>query len=68
MTSYEGQFVAFEDVRTAPDSVRSPSIWVGGSSEAGFRRVVRHGDGWHPNNIRRDWLREKGLPRLKEFA
>jgi len=40
VASYKGRFVAFEDVRTSPDSVRSspPSIWVGGSSEAALRR------------------------------
>jgi probable F420-dependent oxidoreductase len=70
VASYKGRFVAFEDVRTSPDSARSspPPIWVGGSSEAGLRRAVRYGDGWHPNNVRLDWLREEGLPRLKEIA
>jgi probable F420-dependent oxidoreductase len=54
---YEGRFVAFEDVRTSPDPVRSPPppIWVGGSGETGLRRAVRYGDGWHPNNVRLDW-------------
>jgi probable F420-dependent oxidoreductase len=68
VASYEGRFVAFEDVRTVPDSASSPPIWVGGASEAGLRRAVRYGDGWHPNNVRLDWLREEGLPRLKEIA
>jgi probable F420-dependent oxidoreductase len=67
---YDGRFVSFEDVRTSPDSVRStpPPIWVGGSSEAGLRRAVRNGDGWHPNNVRLDWLRREGLPRVEEIA
>ena len=70
VTSHEGPFVSFEDVRTAPGPVRAPRppIWVGGSSEAGLRRAVRYGDGWHPINVRIDWLREVGLPRLQEFA
>jgi probable F420-dependent oxidoreductase len=68
--SYKGRFAAFEGVRTAPDSVRlpPPPIWVGGSSEAGLRRAVRYGDGWHPNSVRLDWLeeiaREEGSPSL----
>lgn len=70
VASYDGRFVSFEDVRTSPDTDRpsSPPIWIGGSSEAGLRRAVRYGDGWHPNNFRLDWLREVGLPRLKEIA
>ena len=34
----------------------------------GVRRTVCCGDGWHPNNFRLDWLREEGLPRLKEIS
>jgi hypothetical protein len=33
-----------------------------------LRRAVLHGDAWHPIRIRIDWLRETGLPRLKEIA
>jgi alkanesulfonate monooxygenase SsuD/methylene tetrahydromethanopterin reductase-like flavin-dependent oxidoreductase (luciferase family) len=24
-----------------------PPIWIGGASEGAYRRVARHGDGWH---------------------
>lgn len=70
IASYAGRFTAFEDVRMSPTSVRSspPPIWVGGSSEAALRRAVRYGDGWHPNNFQLGWLREEGLPRLKQIA
>jgi probable F420-dependent oxidoreductase len=70
VASYDGRFVAFEDVRTSPNSVRSspPPIWVGGSSEAALKRAVRFGDGWHPNNARLGWLEREGLPRLEEIA
>ena len=70
VASHEGLFVSFEGVRTAPrpGRVLRPPIWVGGSSEAGLRRAVRHGDGWHPINARVDWLEKAGLPRLKEIA
>jgi hypothetical protein len=29
---------------------------------------VRYGDGWHPNRVRLDWLRDTGLPRLEAIA
>ena len=70
IASYEGRFVSFADVRTAPLPVQSPHppIWVGGSSDAALRRAVRLGDGWHPIRIRVDWLRDEGLRRLREIA
>lgn len=42
-------------------------IWVGGGSEAGLRRAVRYGDGWHPLRSTLPWLREN-WSRLKEIA
>lgn len=71
VATHEGPFVSFENVRRAPELVRSPSspaVWVGGSSEAALRRAVRFGDGWHPNNARLKWLEREGLPRLREIA
>ena len=70
VASYQGQFVSFSDVRTAPRPVQSPHppIWVGGSSDAGLRRTVLFGDAWHPIRIRIDWTRETGLPRLRQIA
>jgi probable F420-dependent oxidoreductase len=68
--SYSGPFVSFRDVRTGPGPVRSPPppIWVGGASDAAMRRAVRLGDGWHPIRIRIPWLRDTGLPRLRQIA
>ena len=70
VASYEGQFVSFKNVRTAPRPARSPHppIWVGGASEGAMRRAVLYGDGWHPIQIRVSWLKDKGLPRLREIA
>ncbi|MBB5783009.1 LLM class flavin-dependent oxidoreductase [Nonomuraea jabiensis] len=42
-------------------------IWVGGGSEAGLRRAVRYGEGWHPLRNTLPWLREH-WSRLKEIA
>lgn len=70
VASYEGRFVSFRDVHTAPRPVRQPHppIWVAGKSEAAFRRAVRFGDGWHPLEFRVDWVRDVGLPRLRAVA
>jgi probable F420-dependent oxidoreductase len=68
--SYSGPFVSFRDVATGPLPVRSPHppIWVGGASDAAMRRAVRLGDAWHPIRVRIPWLRDTGLPRLREIA
>jgi probable F420-dependent oxidoreductase len=70
VASYAGRFVSFSDIHTSPRPLQlpHPPIWVGGASDAALRRAVRHGDGWHPIRIRLDWLRETGLPRLREIA
>ena len=70
MASYEGRFVSFKDVNTAPRPARSPKppIWVGGASDAALRRTVRYADAWHPIRIRVDWLKDTGIPRLKRTA
>lgn len=68
--SYEGRFVSFQDMHTAPRPVRSPHppIWVGGPSDAALRRAVRYGDAWHPIRIRMDSFKKTGIPRFKEIA
>ena len=70
VVSYDGQYVSFKDVHTAPRPARSPHppIWVGGSSDAALRRAVRYGNAWHPIQTRVKWLREEGMPRLQSMA
>lgn len=70
MASFQGRYVTFDAVHTAPRPVRTPHppIWVGGGSDAAIRRAVRHGDAWHPIRIRVAWLQNTGLPRLRHFA
>jgi probable F420-dependent oxidoreductase len=70
VATYEGKFVSFRDIHTAPRPVQSPHppIWIGGSSEAALRRAVRYGNAWHPLYVRIDWLKDEGLPRLREIA
>ncbi|MDA1127818.1 MAG: TIGR03619 family F420-dependent LLM class oxidoreductase [Chloroflexi bacterium] len=70
VASYEGKFISFKDVHTAPRPVRSPHppIWVGGPSDAALRRTVRYGDAWHPVRVRMDWFKDTGIPRLQQIA
>jgi probable F420-dependent oxidoreductase len=70
VASFKGRYVAFTKVHTGPRPVRTPHppIWVGGSSDAAISRAVRYGDAWHPNRVRLDWLRNTGLPRLRQIA
>ena len=70
VATFEGKFVSFKEVNTAPRPVQSPAppIWVGGPSDAALRRAVLWGDARHPIRIRTDWLRETGIARLKEIA
>ena len=70
VASYEGRYVSFRDVHSAPMPLRQPHppLWIGGASDAALRRAVRFGDAWHPINFRMAWLREDGLPRLQRAA
>ncbi|MBM3223040.1 MAG: LLM class F420-dependent oxidoreductase [Candidatus Tectomicrobia bacterium] len=70
VASFTGRYVTFQDVHTAPRPARvpHPPIWVGGASDAAMRRTIRYGDAWHPIRMRTDWLRDVGLPRLRQLA
>lgn len=70
IATYQGQFVSFSNIHTAPRSLRAPHppIWVGGVSEAAIRRAVIYGDSWHPIRIRLDWLKNDGIPNLLKIA
>lgn len=44
--SFDGEFYRFEDIRVLPKPAHEIPIWIGGSSEAAFRRGVALGDGF----------------------
>ena len=69
VASFEGKYISFRDVNTAPRPAQDPHppIWVGGPSAAAMRRAVRHG-AWHPIRITVDHLRDTDLPLLKRIA
>jgi probable F420-dependent oxidoreductase len=65
--SYEGRFYRFPAVGFEPKPVQQPvPIWVGGSSEAAFRRTARYGHAFHAAFeslavIERSWARVREL-------
>ena len=64
--SLDGEFVSYRDVATGPPG--RPAVWVGGTAPAVLRRAARFGDAWHPNNAPLAWLRDTGLPKLREMS
>jgi probable F420-dependent oxidoreductase len=44
--SFHGQFTSFDDLRVLPKPSRPIPIWIGGGSEAAYRRAARRGDGY----------------------
>ncbi|MDT7544601.1 MAG: hypothetical protein QOE99_711 [Actinomycetota bacterium] len=55
-TTYDGEFYRFEDMRVLPKPAHRIELWIGGSSEAAYRRAARHGDGFqliglHPDTV-----------------
>ena len=69
VASFEGKYVSFKDINTAPRPVQNPHppIWVGGPSAAAMRRAVRHG-AWHPIRINVDHLKNTDFPLLERIA
>ncbi|RYE61629.1 MAG: LLM class flavin-dependent oxidoreductase, partial [Oxalobacteraceae bacterium] len=59
----------FSDVHTSPKPFqdRSIPIWIGGMSEAAYKRVGRVGDGWHPTAITAEQFAEEA-EKVRNFA
>lgn len=55
-SSYRGEFVKFEDVRSYPKPLRRSKmpVWFGGESGPAIRRVAEYGDGWYGLNVSPD--------------
>lgn len=47
-TSFQGRYVAYDEIRNAPAPATPLPVWVGGDSPAAQRRAARLGEGWHP--------------------
>src|ERR1051325_6345052 len=68
-SSYEGEFVSFQDAEICPKPLQKPHppLWVGGWTEAAMKRAAALGDGWLPA-----WLLPEDIGKrfheLKELA
>ncbi len=60
-SSYEGEFVRFQEVRCYPKPYRNRRIPVvlGGNSDAALERIVAYGDGWYGFNLPVDELPDR---------
>ena len=58
VSSYEGEFVRFQAVRSYPKPIRDRQVpvVVGGNSNTALDRVAAFGDGWYGFNLTRDEL------------
>ena len=45
-TSHRGEFFSFDDIRVLPKPAHAIEVWIGGGSEAAYRRAARHGSGF----------------------
>jgi probable F420-dependent oxidoreductase len=52
-SSYRGEFVSFENVRSYPKPIKRGRlpVWFGGESAPALRRAAEYGDGWYGLNI-----------------
>jgi probable F420-dependent oxidoreductase len=53
-TTYAGEFYRFEDMRVLPKPAHRIEFWIGGSSDAAYRRAARHGDGFQLIGLKPD--------------
>ncbi|HEX3565800.1 MAG TPA: LLM class F420-dependent oxidoreductase [Acidimicrobiales bacterium] len=61
VSSYQGEFVRFREVRSYPKPVRARRlpVFVGGNSDGALDRVVAYGDGWYGFNLSVDEVPER---------
>jgi probable F420-dependent oxidoreductase len=57
--TWRGERVEGVALRPGPARPGGPPVWVGGNSDAGIRRAVRLGDGWHTTVAHEEGLRER---------
>ena len=57
-TTHHGSSYDFEDIRVLPKPAHEIEIWIGGSSEAAYRRAARHGSGFQVIGLKPDTVVE----------
>jgi probable F420-dependent oxidoreductase len=65
--SFEGRYVKFPPVRSYPKPIQQPGppVLLGSRDKNALKRVARWGDGWCPNRVDYDYMKEQLLV-LKE--
>jgi alkanesulfonate monooxygenase SsuD/methylene tetrahydromethanopterin reductase-like flavin-dependent oxidoreductase (luciferase family) len=69
VVTFHGQWHDIEEMRLRPLPVQQPiPIWLGGWSDASFRRVVRMADGWMTADDAKQTASSGFVDRLRSFA
>lgn len=66
--TFHGEFYKTTDVTVTPKPIQQPlPIWIGGRTDAAFRRVGRHGDGWLTSSLTPEEAGQ-GVRQIREYA
>jgi probable F420-dependent oxidoreductase len=57
-TTFEGAHYSFRAMRVLPKPAHAIEIWIGGGSDAAYRRAARHGTGFHLIGLKPDTVVE----------
>jgi alkanesulfonate monooxygenase len=67
--TYAGKYYQLQDVTLEPKPTKQPHIdlWVGGRSDAAFRRIARLADGWFASRVTPDTY-QQGMKKIRQYA
>ena len=63
--SYDGTYYSFSDIRVLPKPAHPIEIWIGGGSEAAYRRAARFGSGFQLIGLKPETIAEP-IARLRD--
>ncbi|MQG18377.1 MAG: TIGR03619 family F420-dependent LLM class oxidoreductase [SAR202 cluster bacterium] len=68
--AHQSKFLSYSNIKISPKPIQKPHppIWVGGNSIYAIKRAVIFESSWHPIEITKKWLHEKGLPLLQKIS
>ncbi len=55
-SSYAGEHYSFSDLRVLPKPAHPIEVWIGGGSEAAYRRAAKHGTGFQLIGLKPDTI------------